>query len=328
MDMDNEPDTAQLKQRVSTNSLYQQKLAAWRPLMTPSCISWIFVVVAVLFIILGSLILDASVKTIEINKRYDDQCQLGMTCILNIEIEHDMEAPIYFYYKLVNFYQNHRSYVMDFAIDQLQGDIKDTTGCSVKETQKDGDDPTYPCGLIANSIFNDVFTASLNNQTLEGQNWDGSNIAWTSDRDTKFKNVSNDNIDDLDDVNRIGTRGNLLPFPSEQDFMVWFRVAGLPRFNKLYRKISDKSFKKGDTLTVFIDNLFDVSEFRGEKHIFISEVSWIGGSNFFLGICYLVVGLLCAIYAILMLLKRSLDHRRMGEMKYYSWTGLGATAEG
>lgn len=61
------------------------------------------------------------------------------------------------YYKLTNFYQNHRRYVKSLNTDQLKGDAKDVgdleDGDCKPLAKRDGK-PIYPCGLIANSIFN------------------------------------------------------------------------------------------------------------------------------------------------------------------------------
>jgi len=296
--------------------------------MTPSCVSFIFVMFSITFLILGALILDASGRTVEQSKRYDNQCTDGEFCFINLKIEEDMDAPVYFYYKLVNFYQNHRSYVMDYDIQQLRGDVDDTSSCTFDDTKTRDGKTVYPCGLIANSFFNDIFNATVVRGSgdvvdLKGNDWDGSDISWESDRNQKFKNAS-DPIDPSE-ISRIGTQGNTLPLPTDQDFQVWFRVAGLPRFNKLYRKIGETSLKKGDTLKIGIMNNFKVGGFGGEKHIYISTTTWLGGSNYFLGSCYIIVGIMCALYATVMLLKRCLDPRPLGQMKYYAWTGLGAT---
>mmetsp|Transcript_24012 Transcript_24012/g.38701 ORF Transcript_24012/g.38701 Transcript_24012/m.38701 type:complete len:192 (-) Transcript_24012:479-1054(-) len=189
--------------------------------------------------------------------------------------------------------------------------------------------PIYPCGIIANSFFNDEYSAILirdgNRTTLSGDNFDGSDIAWESD-DDKFLNISNP--DDLADVSRIGTEGNTLPLPTSQEFRVWFRVAGFPRFSKLHRKINDMDFEAGDTLELTIQNNFRVSDFDGEKHVMLSTVTILGGENFFLGSVYVIVGCLCLIYAGLMTVKSCVPSwkRAAGRMKYFSWTGVGPTA--
>ena len=82
-------------------------------------------------------------------------------CSLQFEIPDELKPPVLFYYQLTNFYQNHRRYVKSLDTDQLKG-----TAVPVK-TIKDGScDPLrlapnnktyYPCGLIANSLFNDTF---------------------------------------------------------------------------------------------------------------------------------------------------------------------------
>jgi len=312
------------KRRLARNTIWQQQLCSWRPIVTPCCLSSIFTTVGILYVITGAAILNAAENTIEVSKQYDGLCQLNTTCSFTVDIKEDMDSPVYFYYKLVNFYQNHRSYVMDFDIDQLQGEVEDIDSCTMDAARKNEGKSIYPCGLIANSFFNDIFSATLTSggttMALSGSDWDGSDISWESDRETKFKNFSGTLPDS---VTRIGSEGNELPLPTDQDFQVWFRVAGLPRFNKLYRKIGTTSLKAGDVLTVTVQNNFDVSEFDGEKHVFLSTVSGMGGRNVFLGACYLTTGLICLLYALAMGLKRYFCPRTLGQMKYYEWTGLG-----
>lgn len=93
-------------------------------------------------------------------------------CLITFEIEKDMAAPVYVYYQLDNFYQNHRRYVASRSDAQLRGDASaSTSDCSplttVTNTTKwnsTADEPLdddtsveyklNPCGLIANSLFN------------------------------------------------------------------------------------------------------------------------------------------------------------------------------
>jgi hypothetical protein len=105
-----------------------------------------------------------------------------------------MKAPIYVYYELSNFYQNHRKYVKSLSFSQLRGEI--VTADELHEDCKPldkvtvaGTDPAVelllnPCGLIANSMFNDKISLST------GQAWtmDETNIAWESDVNDKFDN--------------------------------------------------------------------------------------------------------------------------------------------
>lgn len=128
-----------------------------------------------------------------------------------------MIAPVYVYYQLDNFYQNHRRYVKSRDYKQLMGenrtlaDITKQQTCDPVYTNADVNpnglmsvsglnlsSPAYagnvaiPCGLIAKSVFNDTFklsTAPFNGTTSSGLiTIDSSNIAWKSDVDYKFFN--------------------------------------------------------------------------------------------------------------------------------------------
>lgn len=49
-------------------------------------------------------------------------------CRLEITLEEDWEGPVYLYYILTNFYQNHRLYVADRADNQLTGENSPSSG--------------------------------------------------------------------------------------------------------------------------------------------------------------------------------------------------------
>jgi hypothetical protein len=65
------------------------------------------------------------------------------------------------YYRLTNFYQNHRRYVKSVDQGQLQGQnltaaqLDSDGGCTPLTNAPNGK-PYYPCGLIANSQFNGI----------------------------------------------------------------------------------------------------------------------------------------------------------------------------
>jgi len=169
----------------------------------------IFTSIGLIFIIIGSILVAYSKEIVEASVRYDDAdgCK-GATwdnpkvCEVSLEISDDMQAPVFFYYELHNYYQNHRRYVKSKSNDQLKGkdmskgDLADCDpvismgdlGRRREDMQGgwtlDDSEPANPCGLIAKSIFNDTFELHVNNTRVTILEH---GIAWPSDKDRKFK---------------------------------------------------------------------------------------------------------------------------------------------
>lgn len=108
---------------------------------------------------------------------------------MDFTLTEDLDGPLYVYYGLDNFYQNHRLYVKSQNVAQLLG--SSTTPPTPAQLEKDCGSKAkdanglllYPCGLIANSYFNDRFQLDSNSAyTLNEKD-----IAWKSDYD-KFYN--------------------------------------------------------------------------------------------------------------------------------------------
>lgn len=170
-----------------------------------------------------------------------------------------MGPPVLFYYQLTNFYQNHRRYVNSFYDQQLAGkhvtasQVSGST-CEPLKTEEGTGKPFYPCGLIANSIFNDTFQSPYtvgNEETAYNMSETG--IAWDSDKDL-FKNISSETA--LDSIAvplnwRVRypngyTDSNPPPnLGTDEHFMVWMRTAGLPTFSKLYMRNDTEKMAKG-----------------------------------------------------------------------------------
>merc|ERR1712226_350166 len=197
----------------------QQRLPAYQPTMTVWNVVGTFVVVGLLFIPLGVglLITSNGIKeyTIEytnctnvngnqcsdqINPRTENQARFPTcTCTIDIEIEEDMQQPVYFYYKMTNFWQNHFQYMRSQDYAQLSGKTGGLGGStldastlgqfctpqqyniSVNGVLTDELGTVAPCGAVANTLFNDSFTSS-------DFVFDKSDLAWNTDHEVKFKN--------------------------------------------------------------------------------------------------------------------------------------------
>lgn len=97
------------------------------------------------------------------------------------------------------------------------------------------------------------------------------------------------------------TNGKIKAFSMNilEHFIVWMRTAGLPNFRKLYGKIT-QDIEPGE-YQVVIQNNYDVNGFDGNKSFVLSTTNALGGKNYFLAVCYIVVGSLCLIFAIIFL---------------------------
>lgn len=187
----------------------------------------------------------------------------GDRCHIRFTIPEDMGAPVFFYYYLTNFYQNHRRYVESFNADQLKGHAKsrsDISGskCDPLDIDDKGDGatnkPYYPCGLIANSMFNDSFSQPRRldvNSDDEFYTMTKDGVAWSSDKDlyeeTKYNYTDVVPPPNWHDRYPDGyTEDNPIPdLKTWEAFQVWMRTAGLPTFSKLYQKNEDDDMPEG-----------------------------------------------------------------------------------
>lgn len=246
-------------------------------------------------------------------------------CILSFEIPNDIQPPILFYYRLTNFYQNHRRYVKSVDIEQLKGTARTTSEIESGDCgplDATNGKPYYPCGLIANSMFNDTFTSlnatnpsqnanspSVYNMTQEGTSWahEGdlygktkykpSDVVPPPNWQEQYVDGSYDSLDELPDLH------------TWEAFQVWMRTAGLPTFSKLAQRNDNDVLRTGTYRLKIYDRKsapciarqliahmslgFPVQAYSGTKSILISTRTVMGGKNPFLGIAYIVVGGLC-----------------------------------
>ena len=271
---------------------------SWRPIPTINTTTLCLEVTGILFVLIGIIIVSLSNKIVEIEIRYDnlENCKVitnseNSTCEVNFTIEKDMKKNIFVYYRLKNFYQNHRRYIKSKSNKQLKGnvmgenEIKDDCDPiilnkdiylgvkALNGTELNPDGVAHPCGLIAKSYFNDTFEI-----IKQGGNEEiiilGNDIAWKVDKE-KYHDSPN---------------YSSLQWMSVEDerFMVWMRPAALPDFRKPWGRI-ERDLSEGN-YTLIINNRYPVKSFDGEKYFILSTVNSFGGKNYFLGILYLVLG--------------------------------------
>lgn len=252
-----------------------------------------------------------------------------LMCSLKFNIPWKMGEPVLMFYRLTSFYQNHRRYVLSYDEDQLNGkrvsaaDLKKRDDCKPLTLAPDGR-PYYPCGLIANSIFNDTFSHPVNVDTNEVFEMSKDGVAWSTDKN-RFKKTEYNNSDVVPPPNWSRRYPNGYtdddPIPDISkwpEFQNWMRAAGLPVFSKLVLRQDHRPLEPG-TYSVDIGLNFNTTLYDGKKFLLLSTRTTIGGKNLFLGVAYCVVAGLCAVLGVAFLTQHIVHPRRLGDHTYLSW---------
>ncbi|KAI7832897.1 ligand-effect modulator 3 family [Kickxella alabastrina] len=355
--------------RPSNTAFKQQRLRAWQPLLTPKSVLPTFFIIGIIFAPIGGWLLWASGRVNELRIDYTNCDQLSNTltplstnqfeyhlngidsktipkpeekydgetntCTISFNLPKDLEPSVFLYYRLTNFYQNHRRYTRSFDIDQLKGKARSASelangDCSPLDVHSEDDGPKkpyYPCGLIANSVFNDTISQPLwaNPSGLAKSStyaMTDKGIAWDSDR--KRFNPTAYKADEVYPPPNWHERypdGYPEPIPDladDEHLLVWMRTAGLPTFRKLYMKNTEDTMKSG-YYQINVQMNYDTRSFGGTKSIVISTTSFIGGRNPVLGIAFIVVGGLCVLLGCIFAVRHFYRPRRLGDHTYLSW---------
>ncbi|RKP16562.1 Lem3/Cdc50, partial [Rozella allomycis CSF55] len=324
----------------------QQRLKAWQPILTPKTVIPSFFMLGVIFIPIGIILLLASNSVVELTIDYT-KC-VGATnenkppgaeswsynsqmneCTLTFKIP-DMKAPVFMYYRLTNFYQNHRRYVRSVEPKQLKGEAlkgSELGSCAPKIKPGNDEFPVYyPCGLIADSFFTgkslnvtkiDEFGPLTSSNGIDSFAFTDKGITWPSDKyrylPTKYapgQYVLPPNL-----AKKYGSTG--FSPESNERFQVWMRTAGLPTFRKVYGRLDQDI--PGGTYSIKIQTGYDVESFGGTKSFVLSTVSWMGGKNPFLGTAYITVGCVSLVLGFIFIVRQHISPRKLGDHTYLSW---------
>lgn len=112
-----------------------------------------------------------------------------------------------------------------------------------------GGKPVYPCGLIANSVFNDSYTQPILIDQAQTYNFTAKGITWKNEHQ-KYKEAGYASPSDVVPPPNWALRypDGYTEFPDLRDdehFQVWMRTAGLPTFRKLFFRNDDETMVAG-----------------------------------------------------------------------------------
>lgn len=362
--------------RPKEDSFTQQRLKAWNPVFTPRIVIPIYLLITVVFVIVGGCLL-AEANTVsemtiwyqncpkeaptgqnqwhDMPEKYwiyhfkdhkdytiapqwrftddpDDDSDERGTCHIRFTTPRSLKKDVYVNYMLDKFSANHRRYVLSFSEDQIRGrkptydDIHGGAGINCKSLARNSENKLYyPCGLIANSLFNDTFPDQLINVRDNSQNYPLSNkgINWKSDK-RRFQKTTY-NFSEIAPppywIKQFPHGYNETNVPDIQnweEFQNWMRPAAFDKFAKLIRKNSDSDLPAGE-YQIDIGLHWPVRQFKGGKGVYITHGSSIGSRNYFLGIVYLIGGCISVAFAILLFGFWLISGRKEADPSYLSW---------
>lgn len=167
-------------------------------------------------------------------------------CSIRFDIDTSIPPPVFLYYRLSDFYQSHRDYIDSVDSDQLAGKARSASSISGSKCDALDVDPEtgkayYPCGLVANSMFNDTFSQprridSSANETTYNMTTKG--IAFPTDRGiVKQTSYTPDEVVPPPNWRARYPNGyadgGVPDLSQDEAFVVWMRTAALPDFRKL-----------------------------------------------------------------------------------------------
>lgn len=248
-----------------------------------------------------------------IDKQIDNPCK----CTLNFTLDKDIYTDkVAIYYGLVNFNQNFRFLVQSRHYRQLSGKMRPQEiphSCASKDNRT-----IYPCGQMANLMFDDEFTISYEggNQTLD---LNRCVIVQEDSRGHIYKNPPNISKQNYSKPRRWFKD----PFVLDQSdasnngiengpFIVWMSTSTFDYFVKLYALVAPPNGKlmKGQ-YKIVVDYRYGVYKANARKLIRIETVGGLGVKN---NTFFVVLSCLSIMYILLFIFIASVVLRRWASL--------------
>lgn len=315
---------------------WQQKLPGWTPVFNAGNAALPFLLAGFIFVPVGVAIFLTTSRLQEYQFDYTEckQVNTNRTCAAVIAREpskscvcyeiitlpEDFRQTVNVYYGLTSFYQNFRFYVQSRDEKQLLGfPYSARFSCKPYDVDLKTSYTVYPCGSIANSLFNDSFKLryKMGPGNYRDVELSSVNISWPSDRERKFRNPKSKNLTGTIKPPNWPVPVDQIPGGLQNEaFIVWMRTASFPSLRKLYGRIASSAefsrvVPRGEYF-LEIHYRYPVAVFGGTKRLILSNASWMGSRNPFIAIAYVCVGCLCVALGLAFIV---ID-RRFGSIKF------------
>lgn len=278
----------------SQNSLNQQKIPGWFPVMNPKKTIIVFFVLGCVYLLLGIIALISYNSLFFVEKYYGfDETSNDNLTYLRIPVDKDVQKPVYVHFTLTAFYQNHQRFV----------DGVDYSSFSPSSENRNSEN-----ALIGASKFNDSYDI-MSGPSGESVVIDTSDLVFKADKNRK--DFSEYNLNDSD--------------------IVWAKVAPFPTFRKLYGVVNE-DLKKGEYL-VRVKNNYRLPEMSKKAFVIQKASIAFGGRNIFVGVVLVATGGVMIILGVVCIIINFCTPRKLGHYhrKYgpdFADTRIIATASG
>ncbi|MEW5304890.1 MAG: hypothetical protein WDW36_007467 [Sanguina aurantia] len=338
-----------------------QRLQGWPLNYTPASTISAVSVACLVAASLGAALLSYNAQIIEVRARYDSAGPMaglnaaqqqaaikeapdgGLLANVWLSIDQHMQAPIYLYYELNQFYGNHKRFVRSVALQQLLHAAPAADSCDPQQFARTPDGrPTRaqinPCGLRAWSYFNDSFSLA---RTPPSDSHGGQSTCGPSSPTGASQGAAGDAPLHIDEaaILRGPLSSSLFPATPPQHFntqpafrgggplqsfqsphfLEWMRLSSHPTTRKLYAVLNE-SLPAGTCLRISVANRYNSYGYNSEKSVVLSTLGPLGlGRNPFLGVLYVAASGCLLLATAAVVLGSAFMRKRPGDLSQLSW---------